>query len=83
MLPELDGLKSKKAYVRDLAERVLWTFLMAAGGVAVAAGPANWVDVSMWKTAAIAGLAAAGSLLKGLVARYVRNPDSASTAKGV
>ncbi len=70
-------------YMKDLIERVVWTFLMAAAGVAVAAGPANWMDVGVWKGAAIAGLAAAGSLLKGVLARHVGNRDSASTVSGV
>lgn len=72
-----------KSYVKDLAERVLWTFLTAAGGVAFAAGPAGWVDVSMWKAAATAGVIAAGTFMKGLLARYVGDPNSASTAKGI
>ena len=75
--------KSTMTYVRDVAERVLWTFLFTAGGVAVAAGPAHWMELPLWKTAAVAGIAAVGSLLKGLIAKYVRNPNSASTAKGV
>lgn len=76
-------VKDMKTYARDLAERVLWTFIAAAGGVAVAAGPAGWVDMSMWKGAATAGVIAVGTLLKGLIAHYIGNPTSASTARGV
>jgi hypothetical protein len=70
-------------YMKDLLERVVWTFLTAAGGVAVAAGPAHWMEVGVWQGAAIAGLAAAGSLVKGILARGVGNRDSASTVSGV
>jgi hypothetical protein len=80
---DFPNAKSASTYVRDVVERVLWTFLFTAGGVAAAAGPAHWMELSLWKTAVIAGIAAAGSLLKGIIAKYVRNPNSASTAKGV
>lgn len=76
-------VKTAKTYLLDLGERVLWTFLAAAGGIAVAAGPAHWMDVSVWKGAAMAGLVAVGTLLKGLAARYVGNRNSASTVRGV
>lgn len=70
-----------KAYIRDLVERVVTTFVVAGAGVVVAAGPAGLVDVSMWKAAAIAGLAAVGSLIKGLAAKTVGNPHSASLTR--
>lgn len=75
--------KTTATYARDLAERVLWTFLAAAGGVALAAGPADLLHASVWQTAAAAGIAAAVSLLKGLAARYVGEPNSASSAPRV
>jgi hypothetical protein len=70
-------------YARDLVERVLATFVVAFGAVAAAAGPADMFSASFWESAAVAGLAAAGSIVKGLVARVVGNRDSASTAPGV
>lgn len=76
-------VKDMKTYAKDLAERVFWTFAAAFGGVAIAAGPAGLLDASMWKAAATAGLIAAGTFIKGLVAHYVGNPNSASTARGV
>lgn len=76
-------IKNTATYVRDVAERTVWTFLLAGGGVAVAAGPAGLFNASMWQTAAAAGFAAAGTFLKGLAARYVGNANSASTARGV
>lgn len=85
MVPE-EGtvlLKTAKTYAKDLFERVAWTFLAAGVGVAVAAGPAGLLDASMWETAFAAGVAAAGSLVKGLAAKLVGDANSASTARGV
>ncbi|MFZ4150533.1 hypothetical protein [Streptomyces pseudogriseolus] len=70
-------------YARDLAERIIWTFLTAAGAVALAAGPGDMFSASFWETVGAAGIAAVGSLVKGLVARFVGAKNSASTAPGV
>lgn len=51
--------------VRDIAERVLATFVGAFVAVFSVA------DLSSAKTAAVAGAAAALALLKGLIAQYV------------
>lgn len=83
-LPNVGAItKTGAVYAKDLAERVVWTFLVAAGGVALAAGPADMFHASLWQTVGTAGLAAAGSLLKGLAAKVFGDPNSASTAKGV
>ncbi|GHC29035.1 MULTISPECIES: hypothetical protein [Streptomyces rochei group] len=87
-MPELhfDGesvVKTATTYGRDLAERTLATAVVAAGGVAVAAGPADMFNASFWETMAAAGIAAAGSLLKGMLARAFGTKNSASLAKGV
>ncbi|MEU9215382.1 hypothetical protein AB0D47_02435 [Streptomyces sp. NPDC048376] len=87
-MPELhfDGetvVKTAVSYGRDLAERTLSTAVVAAGGVAVAAGPADMFHASFWETMAAAGIAAAGSLLKGMLARAFGTKNSASLAKGV
>jgi hypothetical protein len=76
-------VKTGGTYARDLVERVLATFLVAAAGVAVAAGPGDMFNASFWETVAAAGIAAAGSLLKGLFARVVGTRNSASAAPGV
>lgn len=76
-------VKTASTYARDLAERVIWTFLVAASGVALAAGPASMFSASFWETVGAAGIAAVGSLLKGVFAHFVGDPNSASTAKGV
>lgn len=76
-------VKTGRTYVVDLIERVLWTFLGAAGAVALAAGPADMLSVSFWQGVATAGIAAVVTLLKGLFARLVGATNSASTARGV
>ena len=86
-LPTADDVqtvvKTSATYVKDLAERVVWTFLIAAGGVAMAAGPGDMFNATFWETVGTAGIAAVGSLLKGLIARFVGAKNSASTASGV
>ncbi|WP_108990455.1 hypothetical protein [Streptomyces coelicoflavus] len=87
-MPELhfDGetvVKTAASYGRDLAERTLSTAVVAAGGVAVAAGPADMFHATFWQTMAAAGIAAAGSLIKGMLARAFGTKNSASLAKGV
>jgi hypothetical protein len=76
-------VKTGAAYARDLAERTIATFVVTAAGVAVAAGPGDMFSASFWETVAAAGIAAAGSLLKGMVARAVGTKNSASLVKGV
>ncbi|MFI5755613.1 hypothetical protein [Streptomyces sp. NPDC051569] len=76
-------VKTATTYAKDLGERVVWTFLTASGGVALAAGPADMFHASFWQTVGAAGIAAAGSLVKGMVARAFGSRNSASTAPGV
>lgn len=76
-------IKTAQTYAKDLGERVVWTFLVAAGGVALAAGPGDMLNASFWETVGTAGIAAVGSLVKGLFARVVGDRNSASTASGV
>lgn len=83
-LPNLGGLgKTATTYAKDIAERVTATFVVSAGGVAVAAGPADMFHASFWQTMGVAGIAAAGSLIKGMVARALGDKNSASTAPTV
>ncbi|MCY0930777.1 hypothetical protein OTB20_32230 [Streptomyces sp. H27-H1] len=76
-------VRTGKTYAKDLTERVLWTGATAVGGVLIAAGPADMLHVSFWKSVGVAGIIAAGTLLKGLAARMFGDPNSASTVKGV
>ncbi|MEU5664771.1 hypothetical protein [Streptomyces longwoodensis] len=83
-LPDAETVvKTAKTYARDLAERTLATAVVAAGGVAVAAGPADMFHASFWETMATAAIVAAGTLVKGLLARGLGTKNSASLAKGV
>jgi hypothetical protein len=75
--------RTASTYGRDLAERIIWTFLMAAGAVALAAGPGDMFSATFWETAGAAGIAAVGSLVKGLAAKLIGDRNSASTAPGV
>lgn len=62
-----------KRWLMDAAERVVATFVMAAGGVVIVEG---WGD---WKSAlAIGGTAAVGSLVKAVAGTQVGYSDSAS-----
>ncbi|WP_329163914.1 hypothetical protein OHB49_28790 [Streptomyces sp. NBC_01717] len=76
-------LKTGKTYARDLAERVSATFVVAAAGVAIAAGPADMFHASFWESVAAGGIAAAGSLVKGMLARAFGSKNSASTLPSV
>ncbi|MBQ1166543.1 hypothetical protein KBZ21_52000, partial [Streptomyces sp. A73] len=71
--------KTARTYVVDLVERVLATFVVAAAGVALAAGPADMFSASFWQTLGAAGIAAAASLVKGLLAKGIGTTRSAST----
>lgn len=84
-LPAADTVvKTAKTYARDLAERTLATGVVAAGGVAIAAGPADMFHASFWETMAAAGIAAAGTVVKGMLARAFGGvKNSASLARGV
>lgn len=83
-LPDTETVvKTAKTYAVDLIERVIWTFLGAAGAVALAAGPGDMLSASLWETVATAGIAAVVTLVKGVVARVVGQKNSASSAPGV
>jgi methyl coenzyme M reductase beta subunit len=73
-------IKGATTYARDLAERVLATFAQAFLGAFVLTQP---LDLHMWQAAAVAGVASAASLVKGLVARWRDVTNSASLARGV
>lgn len=63
-------------YFRDLAERVVSTFV--AGALAVlGTNLADLTEVSLWKGAALAGAAAVVSLVKGVLAKSTGDPESA------
>lgn len=69
-----------KGYVLDLAERVVFTFIGGVIGV-VGVNGADITDLSTWEAATIAGGVAVVSLVKGLLAHYVGDKESASLVK--
>ncbi|MFJ3663168.1 holin [Streptomyces sp. NPDC090119] len=79
--PDVDAvMKTARTYARDLAERVVATFLQAFVGALILTSP---FDLGMWQAAAMGGVAAALSLIKGMLARARSVSNSASLAKGV
>jgi hypothetical protein len=85
-MPNLPTAGQAGRYALDLAERVAMTFIQAFLASLIAGG---WFDVdqirnlSIPQKAAVAGLAAVLALIKGIMARFVGSPDSASTAPGI
>jgi hypothetical protein len=73
-------------YIKDLAERVFFTFAQAFGATLVAGG---WfevdaiTDLSIVQKAGVAGIAAVLAVIKGVIAKAVSNRESASLAPGV
>ena len=62
-----------KVWLRDMLERVVATFVMAAGGVIIYAGWNGWKEAL-----SVGGIAALGSLLKAVAGTQVGDRDSAS-----
>ncbi|MDX3235642.1 hypothetical protein PV392_08075 [Streptomyces sp. ME03-5709C] len=80
-IPSLGGFgRTAAVYGRDLAERVVATFLQVFVGGLVLTTP---FDLGMWQAAAMGGVAAALSLAKGLVAKVFGDPNSASLSSKV
>ncbi len=81
LLPALPSATATRVYLRDLLERVVWTFLQSFGGALIVGGvfDVNGIrNLSAWQAAALAGVAAILSLVKGLVAKFVGNPETAA-----
>lgn len=83
-LPNADTImKTAGTYARDLAERVVFTFLATEAAIVTAAGPADMFHANFWQATGAAGLASAVTLLKGVAARAFGDKNSASTVPGV
>jgi len=70
---------------KDIVERVAWTFVQAAGGVALAQGVGlvDIINMDTWKAAGVAGLSAVLALAKTLFAAAANKKSGGSTAPGV
>lgn len=78
--------EAAKRYGIDLAERVIWTFVQAFGSTLVLSNAfeiPGLANLTAWQTAGLAGGAAVLSLVKGLVAKFIGDGSSASTAPQV
>ena len=83
-LPAADTVvRTAETYARDLAERVVFTFLAAEAAIATAAGPADMLHAGFWQAMGTGGLAAVVTLVKGIAARVIGSKNSASTFPGV
>lgn len=69
-----------KAYLIDLADRVFWTYVQALGGLAIATN-FDWFSLSGWKVAIVASVPAAVAVVKGAVAKFVNDPNTATFIK--
>ena len=69
---------STAVWLRDAAERIAATFAIVFLTAWLASGPVLDLSLGALKSAALAGLAAALTALKTMLARSVGNPDSAS-----
>lgn len=72
--------RTTETYARDLGERIITT---AAAGFAAAFVPAQAADASMWYAAGGAAVGAVVSLVKGMLARALGDPNSASLSRKV
>ena len=63
--------------VRDISERVFWTFAASVGGLLISWPTFDLADMEMWKAAATAGVIAVITLLKGVVASRVGDSTAA------
>lgn len=80
-LPRPDGMNPQTAYIWDIGERVVMTFLMAFGALLLAANVfdiGNITNLALYQDAAIGGLAAVLSFAKGLIAPLVGRSDTAA-----
>lgn len=69
-----------RPWVRDTAERVVWTFAQGALG-AVPIQQLATGDIDAWVAAASGGAAAVLALIKAIGAKKVGDPNTASTLK--
>lgn len=66
-----------KKYLVDLADRTFWTYVQTATGL-VLADQFDWLSLDSWQAAAIAAVPAALAVVKGGLAKFVNDPDTAT-----
>jgi hypothetical protein len=65
-------------YTKDLLERIIRTFLVTFLGAVLAAAPSGGISLAAVQAAALAGIAAVGSLILGLLSKPIGDTESAS-----
>lgn len=76
-------LSGAENFAIDLTERVLATGVVAAGGVMIAAGPADMFHASFWQSVGVGAMTAVLTFVKGFAAKLRGNPTSASLSKSI
>jgi len=79
-MPDFDharALRDAGAYLKDLADRVFWTYAQTFLGLVTVAG-FDVLSLSAWQAAGVAALPAAYAALKGAVAGFVNDPNTAT-----
>lgn len=71
-------MKPSKKFLRDLAERVSMMFALTFLGQILVVDPADILDIPVLRAAAMSGIFAAASFVKGILARQVGDSDTAS-----
>jgi hypothetical protein len=69
-----------KKYLVDLADRTFWTYVQTASGL-VMADQFNWLSLDSWQAAAVAAVPAALAVVKGGIAKFVNDPETATFLK--
>lgn len=67
-------------YFKDLAYRVVMTYLQTFAGLVTASG-FGWLDLGSWRAAALAAVPAAYAVIKGAVARFVGDRATAALVR--
>lgn len=76
----MPSLKTAKSWFIDTADRTFWTFAQTYAGLVTAAG-FDLIDLASWKAAGVAALPAAFAVVKGSVAKFVNDPNTATFIK--
>lgn len=76
----MSRLKAARLWLVDTADRTFWTFVQAYAGLVTAAG-FNLIDLASWKAAGVAALPAAYAVVKGSIAKFVNDPNTATFIK--
>jgi len=72
-----------KAFLLDLAERSIWTFLQTFGALLFVDGATESVDADFWTKAKVAAIAGIIAVIKGVIASKVGNSGTAQGLPGV